>query len=573
MGQCKFSIFLTIAYLSVPTISYAEPDPTTKQNDKTTISTTKNHNSNLNQTIGSTPTIKNTDPNKKFRINNIVIKSNNIFDTSKSDTFFIHRWANYLHINTRDWIIRKNLNFSETDDVSLKELQEAQRLLRAESYIRDAQIEFSSQDPSVNTTQDSQSILVETWDNWSLLPTADFGSSGGNTSTSIGIKEDNLLGLGIKTQFKYSSDIDRTGYKFEVETPIYLLRHATLTTSFYDNDDGQATQIYFENPFYALETKHMYSANYIDDLLTDTLRQNGEETNEFEQQIDYIELKYGWLLHKNNDELSRFIIGGTKDKNTFSNTDDYPGSELPQNRDFLYPWLGYEYIQDDYRVLNDVYLINRNEDFNLGWYHYAQFGIETEDLGDNLPVGFHLEWLASRGYQNQDHLYLLNFSGYSDLETSQQNYFQVSTTGEHFYHINPKLTLYNKLRLSTSQNNYYDEPFALGDDTGLRGYPDNYQWGDNQWLVTNELRYYPNINLYQLAELGWAAFTDIGQAFGGDDENNEISGPIGVLGIGARVYSSKSSFGNVAHIDLTFPFTRGEEVNAVEVRFLVKSHF
>lgn len=571
MGQYKLNFFLTIAYFCSPSTSYAEAKPANSIDNHPVKATQKKTNDN--KIIESTPTISNTDPNKKFTVNKIVVKSNDIFDTSQSDTFFIHRWANYLHINTRDWIIRKNLNFNEKDHVSLKDLQEAQRLLRAEPYIRDAKVEFSPQDPSVDASQESQSILAETWDNWSLLPTADFGSSGGNTSTSIGIKEDNLLGLGIKTQFKYSSDIDRTGYKFEVETPVYFLRHATLTTSFYDNDDGQAIEIEFDNPFYALETKQMYSASYVDDLLTDTLRQNGEEVNEFKQQIDSMELQYGWLMHKTNQELSRFIIGGTKDKNTFSNTDDYPDSQLPQNRDFLYPWLGYEYIQDDYKVLNDIYLINKNEDFNLGWYHYAQFGVETEDLGDHLPVGFHLEWLASRGYQNQNHLYLLNFSGYSDLATSQEDYFQVNATGEHFYHVNPKLTVYNKLRLSTSQNNYYDQPFALGDDTGLRGYPDNYQWGDNQWLITNELRYYPNINLYQLAELGWAAFTDIGQAFGGDDENNEVSGPIGVLGIGARVYSSKSSFGNVAHIDLTFPFTRGEEVNALEVRFLVKSHF
>ncbi|WP_299489975.1 ShlB/FhaC/HecB family hemolysin secretion/activation protein [uncultured Shewanella sp.] len=567
MRHLSLSRLIALSLLFVSSKAYVQETQPSSQPANNT------KNNKQDQKIKSTLNSKEIDPNKPFLIDKIIIKSNNIFDTSQSNTFFIHRWANYLHINTRDWIIRKNLNFNEHSEVTLKQLNEAPRLLRAEPYIRDAKVELSAKDPSVKNSDKGQNVLVETWDNWSLLPTADFGSSGGNTSTSIGLKEDNLLGLGIKTQFKYSSDIDRTGYKFEVETPVYFLRHATLTTSFFDNDDGQATEIFFNNPFYSLETKQMYSAQYIDDLLTDTLRQNGEEVNEFKQQIDYIELQYGWLINKDNTELSRFIIGGTKDKNDFTNTDDYPNSQLPKNRDFLYPWIGYEYIQDDYTVLNDIYLINKNEDFNLGWYHYAQFGIETKDLGNHLPIGFHLEWLASRGYKQEDHLYLLNFSGYSDLATSQKEYFQINATGEHFYHINPKFTIYNKLRLSTSQNHYYDEPFALGDDTGLRGYPDNYQWGDNQWLITNELRYYPNINLYQLAELGWAAFTDIGQAFGGDDENNEVSGPIGVLGIGARVYSSKSSFGNVAHIDVTFPFTRGKDVNTLEFRFLVKSHF
>lgn len=113
----------------------------------------------------------------------------------------------------------------------------------------------------------------------------------------------------------------------------------------------------------------------------------------------------------------------------------------------------------------------------------------------------------------------------------------------------------------------------MGDNTGVRGYPNDYQHGDNQWLFSAEIRNYPNINLYQLAELGWAVFTDVGQASGGPDQDNETSGPIGSVGIGARIYSSRSSYGNVAHIDLTLPFTSGAEVNSWEWRFQVKTHF
>jgi len=74
--------------------------------------------------------------------------------------------------------------------------------------------------------------------------------------------------------------------------------------------------------------------------------------------------------------------------------------------------------------------------------------------------------------------------------------------------------------------------------------------------------------------LGWAAFIDVGQAFGGAMANdNEVSGPIGSVGIGARVYSSRSSYGHVAHIDFSVPFTRGDEVDGWEWRFQVKQSF
>lgn len=75
-------------------------------------------------------------------------------------------------------------------------------------------------------------------------------------------------------------------------------------------------------------------------------------------------------------------------------------------------------------------------------------------------------------------------------------------------------------------------------------------------VTTAEIRNYPNINLYQLAELGWAVFADVGQASGGPlAANNEVSGPLASVGIGARIYSSRSSYGNVAHIDLSVPYT------------------
>ncbi|GIU18723.1 MULTISPECIES: ShlB/FhaC/HecB family hemolysin secretion/activation protein [unclassified Shewanella] len=513
------------------------------------------------------------DYEQKKPTKNIVIKSNDIFDLSDPETFFIHRWANYLHINTRDLVIRDKLSFSEGDKVSPKDLEEAQRLLRAQAYIRDARVTFPKPAADADLADEGENILVETWDNWSLLPTFSASHSGGESKFSIGLKEDNLLGYGIRTRVKYQSNADRTGYKFAIEAPVYFIRHATIAADFYDNSDGQATHLYFDKPFYSLDGTHMYSAEYLDDKRIDTLKQNGKDINEFEHTETYNNARFGWLIERNNDELSRIVTGITQDKHEFAHIDSYPTSELPQARDFLYPWLAYQYLQDDFKVLNNVYLINNNEDFNLGWQHYFKLGLETRDLNDNSPVGYHIDLHSSRGYQSDDQLILLEMDAEGVFATSQKDFYQVNVAAEYFFHLSPKWTAYSKLRLSTSKNNYLDKPFALGDETGVRGYPNDYQYGDHQWAFTAEVRNYPNINLYQLAELGWAIFTDIGHAFGGPDENNAISSPIGSFGIGARIYSSKSSYGNVAHIDLSVPYTSGPEVNSWEWRFQVKTHF
>ncbi|WP_338590456.1 hypothetical protein VXM60_19675 [Shewanella khirikhana] len=506
-------------------------------------------------------------------VGNIVVISHPIFDESDPDAFFIHRWANFLHINTRESTVKSLLSFKEADAVTQKDLDEAQRLLRAEPYLRDATIKFAEQDPDADEANGHKDVVVETWDNWSLLPTVSLGRSGGDTKYSFGIKEDNLLGTGIRTRLKYQANQDRTGYKVAFDMPLTIVPHGTLAADFYDNSDGQAAHVYFERPFYTLDGKLMYSAEALNDTRIDTLRQNGIEVNEFEHSVDYINLRYGWLASKDNGHLSRWIVGITEDKHSFEKTDVYPDADLPQDRDFLYPWVGWQYIQDDYRVLRNVHLINYNEDFNLGWQHYFTLGLETNDTRGDMP-GYHVGIQSSRGFGSEDSLLLLSLKGRGTFNTSQKDNYQLQGVAEYFYQINPKWTAYGKAVLGTSNNTYVDTTLALGDETGLRGYPNDYQHGDHQWLLSAEIRNYPNINLYQLAELGWAAFIDVGNAFGGPEaELNEVSGPIGAIGIGARIYSSRSSYGNVAHIDLTMPFQSGEHVDSWEWRFLVKNRF
>lgn len=527
---------------------------------------------NVDEPLTSPPIVQQEQTPKK--IGKIIVVNNPIFDESDPNAFFIHRWANQLHINTKDYVVRGKLTFSENDTVDLKDLNESQRLLRAEPYIRDAKIYIADKDPQSDTDPNVESVVIETWDNWSLLPTGSFSSSGGDTRYSFGVKEDNLLGTGIRTRMNYQSNESRSGYKFAFEAPLSIIEHGIIAAEFYDNSDGQAKHMYISKPFYSLKTNSMYSLEYLDDSRTDILRQNGNEVNEFEHKSDYLNLKYGWLISQNNDNISRFITGITQNKHEFANVDTYPTSTLPQNRDFMYPWVAYEFIEDDFHVLNNIHLINNNEDFNLGWHHYVQLGLETKDIDDGNPLGYHVKWQSSGGYRFDNQLWLLEMAGSSTLGTTQKDTYTVEAQAEYFYRINPKWTAYGKAWASVSNNTYLDLTRGLGDETGVRGYPNEYQQGDNQWLMTAELRHYPNINLYQLAELGWALFTDLGQASGGPlASNNEVSGPLGTIGIGARIYSSRSSYGNVAHIDFSLPYTGGESANSWEWRLLVKQSF
>ncbi|MCF1439779.1 MAG: hypothetical protein LPD71_13875 [Shewanella sp.] len=511
------------------------------------------------------------DKEKSVTVSKILVVSHPIFDESAENTFFLHNWANFLHINTKEQTVLNNLSFKEGDVISEREMAEAQRILRAEHYLRDSRITVAQKDPLLPPTNDDV-VVVETWDNWSLLPTLSFSRSGGKNKFSVGVKEDNLLGRGISTSLKYQSTEDRTGYKLAVDAPVNWLPHDSIRADVHNNSDGQAARLFFIKPFFTLHGNNQYSIDWLKDTRDDTLRRNGEDVAGFERETNYFELHYGTLLSWDGHLSQRLLFGITQNQQLFEPLEKFPGTQLPKNRDFLYPWVALESIEDRHKVFHDIRLINFNEDINLGWQHFVKLGFETRDIEGNTP-GIHLDWRSSRGFLSSDSLWLLEAGGDALLNTTQADKYNLQIQGEWFYRISNKWKLYNRIRLVASKNNFIDEPLTQGDDSGMRGYPDAYQWGDYLWQVTGEIRHYPNIHLYQLAELGWAMFADAGQAFGEDKSLNDMSGPLASVGIGARIYSSRSSYGNVAHIDFSVPLRRGPGLDSWEWRFLIRRHF
>jgi hypothetical protein len=139
-------------------------------------------------------------------IRNIYYNQLKVFGTQIEDTAYttsmklIH-FANKLHLNTQEWMIRQSLFFRENDTVNAYKMVDNERYLRSLSFIQDARIYV------INTYQDSDSIDV-------VVLTKDLFEYGGNISNldtktvSANVFNTNLLGAGQRVLFGFRWDSD-----------------------------------------------------------------------------------------------------------------------------------------------------------------------------------------------------------------------------------------------------------------------------------------------------------------------------------------------------------------------------
>ena len=137
---------------------------------------------------------------KSIKIERLPVFGSDIHDPQASEPNRLENFLNKTHLNTNEFIIRKNLLFSEGDTVSPLLMSDNERLLRQLPYIDDSKIFITDDgDGGVN-------IVVATKDIYSLGLTADFkGVKSGNVS----LFDKNILGLGheFKLNFPYNKSL------------------------------------------------------------------------------------------------------------------------------------------------------------------------------------------------------------------------------------------------------------------------------------------------------------------------------------------------------------------------------
>src|SRR5258706_3246170 len=124
-------------------------------------------------------------------IGEIRITPQNIFDLSDpQENYLLYRLANAIHIVTREGVVRRTLLFQSGERLSVRVLEETERVLRSKLPVYSAHIRpLAWHDRVVD-------LEVVTRDQWTLDPAVSFSRTSGTNADRISIKESNLFATG-----------------------------------------------------------------------------------------------------------------------------------------------------------------------------------------------------------------------------------------------------------------------------------------------------------------------------------------------------------------------------------------
>ncbi len=499
------------------------------------------------------------------RFGTIRFITRDIFDTSDPrENNALYRAANALHIQTRPGVIERSLLFKTGDPVSVRQIEESERVLRTARYLYD--VSFTP----VAVHDGVVDVDVETRDTWSIDFGASAGRAGGTNSSGLRLKDYNLLGTGIALGFGRSKNVDRSGTEFELSNEHAFGTWTALHLSSARNSDGHRDATSVVRPFYALDARWAAGLTAVDDQRVESIYRAGDVASQYRHKQTTAEAFGGWSAGLVDGWVQRYSAGLSLRDDRFGNAPDLVAPPaLPVDDKQVAPFVRYELLEDRFEKLQNRNLIGRPEFFSLGLSAKLQLGWAATGLGSSQNT---LQYAASvsRGFvPGPEHTLIAASALSGEYTQGQVRRLRLGAQVQYYRPQGPHWLFFASTAADVVRHTDPADELLLGGDNGLRGYPLRYQSGQQRALFTVEERFFTDIYLWRLFRIGGAAFFDAGRAWGGANPNTDNPGWLRNAGFGLRIVSARAAFSNVLHVDVAFPLDRTPGIKGVQ--FLVKT--
>lgn len=523
------------------------------------------------------------------RIASIAVLRHPVFDSNNNGTLAkVYAAANWLHVETREHVIRRELLFEVGDCVDPLRFSESERLLRNFRFIESA---------SVETRQRSDGdvdVIVVTRDDWTLRFEPRFNLGGGFSITGLGLAERNIAGRGSSIELLYVDRSGRDDVGLSYFDPQLLGSRLDLLLSGVRTEPGWTVDFSVAYPFlglvgrWAAFQETFYSERWFRYVATDS-EEGG--TPEFIQPltqrlfelggagrraagrrgisvkqatvgltVSYEDLRYGEGLYRDSVAAADLgLLGSIAD--SLLPTQLRPRETLRVN--LILGFGGLWYTQR-----RGVSTLRGEEDIAIGGTADVILGLAGKAFGtsdSHLLIGLNL-YGGARILGNWFSLLRVDGEARQDYEARQWRDVFAAVEWTNFWLVSSRNASQITARFSGGWETTVPFQLTLGGPWGLVGYaPDRYP-GGARLAVSVENRHRLT-TIGKLFDVGSTVFLDVGRMWANDAAFGVSSGLRASAGLGVRVASPTGSR-TTYRLQAAMPIERG--VGAREIVFTLQ---
>lgn len=448
-----------------------------------------------------------TSPLDGREIVSIIVIRDEIFDTTDPDTdSWPYRWANALHVTTRENFIRSMLLFEEGNPYSAARAAESARILRSMDFLNPVNI-------SAREVPDGVEVTVRTHDQWTLEVGGKFGLFGDRTETEVQFEENNFLGTGRTVLLEYRDDNERTSWRYGYFDPNVFGSRWQAKLRYDDTSDGERHEVRIERPFFALATPYAWGGAWLSLRQDDYLYSDGDQIVRGAVDHETAQAWFGYRLPTRTDTVHRLQFGWDAQDHTYSDwryqvdQSPYP---TPEDRTVSGPRFGYQRRVDDFVVLRGMRGWSTQEDLALATRVDAGLTVSVPAFGGDrrrLLVDARVSdsWRLD-GWVVQGALWGSGRVEDAGLRNAwvggQIAMFQLGSRGWQA-----------RLAIESTHEADLDVQLTLGADTGLRGWnPDTFD-GTGRAILNVQWRTLLKEEFLNLFSIGLVTFVDAGHTW------------------------------------------------------------
>jgi hypothetical protein len=475
----------------------------------------------------------------------IRIERHDIFDLDDPETTsWPYRWANALHILTREQFIRDMLLFRVGDALDPALLEESARLLRLTEFLSPVTITAR---PAPGGTE----VAVETHDQWTTLVGVSFGLYGKRAHYGASLSERNLLGWGKELNVEFDHDQERTTTTFSYKDPLFLGSRWALALAHANSSDGKSNTFRLEYPFYALATPRAGGGDWGKVNLTEYLYSGNEQVvSGLTHQQNFL-LWGGLRLPGGGDAANRLTLGVFYRDVSFADWKWADGSPYPTPEGFTMSGfqVGFEHQSSRWIVAQGFRGWQTQEDLPLGPNWSTTIGFSLPVFGGDEPRYPMLGqvtagWLAAKQFT------WVNVAAEGRAEQGRVDnaiaHLAVGTA-----RLGP-VGFRARVAADVGHNLDGNLQLTLGADTGLRGWqPDTFD-GTSRAVANLEWRKQLTGEVLHIGIIGMLVFADVGRTWD-PRVGPATDGWRKDAGIGLLIESTRASALRIIRIEAGWP--------------------